>query len=285
MKPIIKSKLAFAAIVVMGIFILMQMGLYLVHEIWNVDFQWNLFQYCLTAIKETTWSHSGVKILFNLLIIYTAYNILFMLVKQSYQMYKWIRIFNNKKHEKLTKRLNDKYRNWNTEILVVKDNAFIALAIGLINPRIVISTKVLEIFEEEEVKAILLHERFHCMNFDPLKVFITSLISAGMHYVPVIKSLVNYYKTWIELIADHYAVNEMRSSYTLGKVLLRLTQITKIQHIQFGVSFSDVAINYRIMQVIEPEKKIRVPVIYLKSVMISFLLLMIMLGTVLGGCS
>ncbi|MEC0144648.1 M56 family metallopeptidase [Paenibacillus alginolyticus] len=273
------------AIIVMGIFILVQMGLYLVHEIWDVEFKLNLFQYCLTALKEKTWSHSGVKLLFNLLIIYTATNILFKLVKQNYQTYKWEQIFDRRKHKKLTKRLNNKYRSWNTEILVVQDNSFIALAIGLIKPRIVISTKVLEIFEEEEVKAILLHERFHCMNYDPLKVFITSLISVGMNYVPVIKNLFYYYKTWTELIADYYAVKEMGSSYTLGKVLLRLTKIVPIKHLQFGVSFSDVSINYRIMQVIEPEHKIRVPAIYFKSVMFTFLILLIMIGTVLGGCS
>jgi len=261
------------------------MTLYLVHEIWNIQIKWNVFQYCLSTISESTWSHTFIQVLFNVLITYTAVRIVWHIGKQFYLSRKWFGIFYAKKHEKLTKRLNYKYRNWDTRILVVCEESFIALTFGFIRPRIVISTGLLNLFHDEEVEAILLHERYHCLNSDPIKIHLSSLVLEGMNYVPVLKGLFHYYKTWTELLADRFAVREMGCRYTLGKVLLALSSHAKNQRHPVGVSFSNVAINYRILQVLEPDKMVRVSFLNLQSVLASLVILATMFEIVAGGCS
>lgn len=285
MIPRLKPTLAFSFIVLTGTFVLAQMGLYVAHEFWNLNVNWNIFQYCLSNLKEGSWSHTLVKLTFNTLILYTAVRILWKIGRQLYLSWKWFGVFGAKKHHKWTKRLNYKYRHWKYPIIVVQDAAFIAMAIGWLRPRIVISTGLLNIFQEEEIKAILLHERFHCANYDPLKTLVSTILQEGMNYVPALKGLVHYYKTWAELLADRFVIRQMGDSYPLGKVLLRLSNMTNTQRYAIGVHFANIAINYRMLQVIEPDKKIRIPFFYLREVLFSTMILALMTGVVVGGCS
>lgn len=281
----LQTSTAFGLIILIGLFVGAQMGLYVVHEFWNFDLNWNIFQYCLSNLNEGGLTHSLVKITFNMLIAYTFARIFWTAGRQIYLSNKWNRKFEETKHVKWTKRLNYQYRGWNCPIVVLQDDRFVALVIGWFRPRIVISTGLLKMFKEEEIKSILLHERFHCTHYDPLKTLVSTVFHEGMKYVPVLKGLIQYYKTWTELLADRFVIQQMRSPYSLGAVLLKLSSMTKAQDRRAGVHFANVAINYRMLQVLEPNKKLRVPFLYLQEVILSFMVLALMAGVVVGGCS
>lgn len=285
MNPTVKSNLAFALLLFSGAFILLQMGLLVAHQALNEQPQWNLLQFCLSGLQEHTVGHDITKMLFNALFVYTVLRIVLRITNQIRMSRKWNRIFQAKENKKLTKQLNYKYRGWKTRLIVVDDRAFIAVTMGIFRPKIIVSSGLLSMFSEREAKAILLHEWHHCRNYDPLKLFLTTVIMDGMGYVPIIRATVNYYKTWSELLADRFAIKQMGSVYDLANVFLRLSDRGKVRIDAVGAYFADHAINYRIMQVLEPEKPIHVPFLHLRPVLTSVFIFVFISSVVLGGCS
>jgi hypothetical protein len=281
----LKPKLVIIFLFIFVSILLMQMGFFVAHEIWKIESEWNIFQYCLSVIGENTSGHLVVKILFNLVILYTTGRIAWRICKQCYLSVKWSRIFQNRKHRKLTKKLNYKYRDWNVKFIVVRDESFIALTMGFFRPRIVVSTEVLASFSPSEIQVILQHERYHCTHYDPLKIFLSTMMVDGLGYVPIIKNFHQYYKTWKELMADRFVIKKMGSEYDLGIVLLKISDMNNISRPMVGVPFADTAFNYRMLQFLHPEVPVNVPVLQFRPVMISFFVLVMMSIVVLGGCS
>jgi len=93
-----------------------------------------------------------IYLLFDLVIGYTLIRAIWRITAQAYLSRKWLKLFSANQHTRLTKQLNYKYRSLGTEIIVVQDKAFVALAIGMYRPKIVISTQVLQMFSADEVK-------------------------------------------------------------------------------------------------------------------------------------
>lgn len=265
--------------------LLSQMGLFIAHELWGVELKWNLFQYCLSVVDEASIGHAVTKLLFFLVILYTVTRILWRVLKQWYLSVKWECIFEAKQHSKLTKKLNYKYRHWNVKLLVVNGESFTALTMGLVRPRIIVSTAVFTSFSAKELEVILQHERYHCIHHDPLKIFLSTLLVDGLGYVPMFKAFHHYYKTLKEVLADRFVMRKTGSEYDLGNVLLRLSRVCTVTRPEIGVSFADTAINYRIHQVLYPEKSVHIPFFRFRPTVISMFIVLILPSIVLGGCS
>ncbi|HEY0829329.1 MAG TPA: hypothetical protein VGE40_14615 [Bacilli bacterium] len=97
MKPMMNSKLSLALMMLVSSLVLLQMGLFIAHQVWGIQFKWNVFQYCLSILQEATLGHNIVKILFNLLIVYTISRMLWRVFIQWFQLRKWNKIFLSKK--------------------------------------------------------------------------------------------------------------------------------------------------------------------------------------------
>ncbi|MEX2103717.1 MAG: M56 family peptidase, partial [Bacilli bacterium] len=103
MNPSVRSTLSLFLVMMIGCLILLQMSMFIVHHIWNVQWTWDLFQYCLTAIDEASVGHIVVKHLFYPLIVYTIVRMTWRLLKQIYLSWKWDRHFQSKINVKMTK--------------------------------------------------------------------------------------------------------------------------------------------------------------------------------------
>lgn len=286
MNPEVKIKRMYLLMVTFGFLIFLQMGLYVAHQFWDVPIHWNIFQYCVAAISGTTTGEVWIKLIFNLIIIYTLGRIAWRTWKQWTLTRKWLRIFHTQQHTKLMKQLNDKYRDWNTEFIVVQDEAFLALSIGVWKPKIVISTALFNMFNDREIEAILMHERYHCRSRDNLKLFLSTLMVDAFGYMPIIKSVSRHYKTWTELLADRYVVKQMGTGVELSNVLLRLVRHSSMAHHQVTMAyFANTAINYRIMQVLDPEKPIPIPFSLFQPLLLSSAMLLLFGTLLFGGCS
>ncbi|HEY0829330.1 MAG TPA: M56 family metallopeptidase [Bacilli bacterium] len=169
--------------------------------------------------------------------------------------------------------------------MVVEDDAFVALTMGVLRPRIIISTGLLNMFQEKEAEAILLHEHYHYIHRDPLKSILFTIMVDGLGYIPIIKAIAGYYKIWKELLADRFVIRQMRSEFYLGSVLLCLTKWVNLNRPVEAVYFTESAINYRILQILEPEKPLHIPFLHMKSIMVSVSILFIMVSVVIGGCT
>lgn len=198
---------------------------------------------------------------------------------------RWLSVFRKAQHNKLTKRLNRKYRYWRTEFIVIQDEAFLALVLGVWKPKIVVSAAVFNLCNEREVEAILLHERYHCRNRDNLKLFLSVLMVDAFGYLPIVKSIVRYYQISKELLADRYAIKQMGNETDLGNVLLKITKLAKtVPYRTAGVHFATNALEYRMMQVLEPHKTVQLPLLLPRPLLISLMIVFVMSSLLFGGC-
>ena len=215
-----------------------------------------------------------------LLFSYIVGVMIWRMIGQFYASFKWTQQVISRKNPKLSQHLQSLFPDWETEIIVVEDERFVALAIGFFRPRIVVSTHVLERFSHLEVKAIMLHERYHCQHHDGRILFLSRIMVDAFGYLPIVKPVVRYYETWKELFADRYAMDQMGTEYYLGNVLFKLAKHRQQdQPCRTAVHFASTTLQYRVLQVLEPEKAVSVPLDLVKPLLRTCsILLLLMIG-------
>ncbi len=78
----------------------------------------------------------------------------------------------------------------------------------LVSPRIYVSRAVKQTLSEEEMEAMLLHEKYHLDNYDPLKMWIGGIIvsASALAFTPLLKDLFRNYLIRKEIAADQHAI-------------------------------------------------------------------------------
>jgi Zn-dependent protease with chaperone function len=94
----------------------------------------------------------------------------------------------------------------NGRIDVVADDRPFSFCYWFLRPRICISTALVERLDREELRAVLLHERYHLRQRDPLRLVVARYFAAGLYVVPVVDELLRFYTLQKEIAADQSAV-------------------------------------------------------------------------------
>jgi Zn-dependent protease with chaperone function len=81
-----------------------------------------------------------------------------------------------------------------------------SFAYGALTPRVAISKGLVDTTSTTELAAVLVHERYHVRNLDPLKVLLARAAPATFFYFPVLSALRARYVAGRELAADRMAV-------------------------------------------------------------------------------
>jgi Zn-dependent protease with chaperone function len=81
-----------------------------------------------------------------------------------------------------------------------------SFAYGAWRPRVVVSQGLLDCASPDELQAVLVHERYHVRNLDPLKVVLTRALAATFFLIPALRELERRYMTGRELAADRRAL-------------------------------------------------------------------------------
>lgn len=74
-------------------------------------------------------------------------------------------------------------------VVLIRNASRAAFTHGFLNPRIYISTGLLESLEGAEKKAVFLHELHHRRRRDPLKFFLLNLLKDSFFYIPAVRHL------------------------------------------------------------------------------------------------
>lgn len=91
---------------------------------------------------------------------------------------------------------------------VVADDDPFCFTYGLLHPRVVVTTGLVERMSAEELGAVLTHERYHVTSRDPLKVVVARALSWAFFFLPAVRWLHRRYLAGRELAADRRAVDE-----------------------------------------------------------------------------
>src|SRR5437588_10077160 len=99
--------------------------------------------------------------------------------------------------------------------LVDGDGAF-SFAYGITRPRVAVSVRLVDSLSGEELGAVLHHERYHVVNYDPLKVVLARSLPDALFFLPVLGELRGRYVTGRELAADRRAVRKTATAAVAG---------------------------------------------------------------------
>jgi beta-lactamase regulating signal transducer with metallopeptidase domain len=275
-----RSKQVFLACVSISMILLIQMTIYLFRKLLGMPIEFNLIQLCSTALQSMGFS--SLEYLLEVIIYATVAMTVYKIIKQLYLSHTIHKKMAKRMNITLTSQYNRQFSLPKETILVIEEDAILSLTMGFFRPKIILSTGLLNLLDEGERHAVLLHEIYHQKNRDPLKLFVLSLCSSVMWYIPILSWFYQKYRMIRELLADHYAISRLRSSADLGSALLKiLKKNQKKKLLSFSYApFADTAINLRIQKILDPfaETPLDLPLKKAAvSILVFFMLLMMFL--------
>ncbi|VAX23330.1 hypothetical protein MNBD_NITROSPINAE02-996 [hydrothermal vent metagenome] len=154
-------------------------------------------------------------------------------------------------------RLSRFVNNGKTRIIAFDDQTFkTAFTIGLFNPRIFVSSGLMDELTQEELNAVVSHELHHARKRDPLRLFIMSFIKDMFFYIPMGRHYLERFYITKEFAADEGAVIITGKPVDMAEALLKITRI-RHEAIPAGVSILSGAkqVGKRIEALLEPGQK------------------------------
>jgi beta-lactamase regulating signal transducer with metallopeptidase domain len=247
-----RSKIIFISVMCIAGLVYLQIGMYALHVLLGWQVKFNLIQICKNEILLFGFSPLGD--LLDVFVFYTIALSVWIVLKQlilSNKVYKSLLSFGYKKESYLFNR-----GSISQEVIVISHPTSLAMTIGLFQPKIVISTGLIDLLDKNELDAVIHHERFHEREYDPLKIFSLSLFASVLWYIPILKWLLHKYKIIREVLADHSAIENLGASLALGTALLKLLKNKSSGSKPYSfVSFTETSIKYRIEKIIDPGMK------------------------------
>ncbi|MEK7186269.1 MAG: M56 family metallopeptidase [Patescibacteria group bacterium] len=113
--------------------------------------------------------------------------------------------------------------------VVVNSNEKFAFCLGVMIPKIYISTGLLSHLTKKELEAVLRHEQYHLENHDTFTMIVASVAHSLFPFFPLVSDLINKYRIDREIRADKFAVSKIGDQYPLVSVLKKLLAFPAVE--------------------------------------------------------
>lgn len=94
------------------------------------------------------------------------------------------------------------------KVEVVESKRNIAFCYGVLHPKIVLSSQLINFLSNKELQAVLLHESYHLKNRDPSKIILSNTLSTVFFFIPILKDLQRHYLFTKEIAADTEVIKQ-----------------------------------------------------------------------------
>jgi beta-lactamase regulating signal transducer with metallopeptidase domain len=105
---------------------------------------------------------------------------------------------------------------------------------------------MVEKLQPEELEALLLHEKHHLENHDPLKTLLGKAISSALFFIPVLQDMLNRWSIEKEIAADENAIRHQGHRRSIAGALTKLLDEHGIVTLEGGTSNATESLQYRI---------------------------------------
>lgn len=96
--------------------------------------------------------------------------------------------------------------------ILIKNSTPFAYCFGVFNPKIYISTATVSMMSQNELKVILLHEKYHMEHKDTMVLFTATIIQLLFPFFPFISDFLYHYRVEREINADAASVQQCHGS-------------------------------------------------------------------------
>ena len=142
------------------------------------------------------------------------------------------------------------------EVWLVPSTRAAAFCAGLIQPRIYLTTGLVETLEREEIDAVVRHEAAHAEAYVPLKALVARLFARTFFWLPALRDLESSYTLSAELAADEAAIRAT-SKQAVAAALTRVLDAS-VPAIGFA-SLSDARIDKLLDPAVTPPRILSAP--------------------------
>jgi len=97
-----------------------------------------------------------------------------------------------------------------------------AITVGYVSPRILLSSGLLDVLDESELEAVLHHEAAHVRMRDPLRAFLSDACRTALPFIPIVRYAASHFQMRKEVEADVAAVSAMGSPAPLASALIKV---------------------------------------------------------------
>lgn len=108
------------------------------------------------------------------------------------------------------------------QVRMIKNQKPLAVCFGIFRPKIYISSGLLKIVNTSELRAILIHEKYHLDHRDNLTMLAASVVQNLLPFFPVFKDFIKHFRIQRELEADAHAVTGQNDNKHLISALEKL---------------------------------------------------------------
>ncbi len=164
--------------------------------------------------------------------------------------------------------------------MLIKSNKPFAFCLGIVRPKIYISTKMISLMDKAEVEAILRHEKYHLENKDSFVMLLASMGESLLPFFPLLSDLLHNYRIEREVKADNEAIKELGHSASIVSVLRKLLAYPSFATIPVSAIADQGTLEPRIRAIVKKDfqfKKYKV-----KNMLISFLSLTVLSFTIIA---
>lgn len=122
----------------------------------------------------------------------------------------------------------------------------ISFCAGFLSPHIYISQAIVDSLTLEQLEALLLHEKQHLENYDPLKTLVSRLFATVLFFIPFLQDILNGYLVEKEIAADQKAIRiQGHNRGIAGALNILIQENSSLPNTAWAVGGAD-SLEYRI---------------------------------------
>ncbi len=160
------------------------------------------------------------------------------------------------------------------KVRLIDSDTPICFCAGFISPRIYLSRGMVAKLTPDELEALLLHEKYHMENHDPLKILLGKIVVSALFFIPILRAILKHYLVEKEVAADQSAIRYQGHSHGIAGALYKMLVEKPVALNPLAAHGGD-AIKYRIDYLTRADSRIRpdIPKLHLaiSSLVIAFI--------------
>ncbi len=113
-------------------------------------------------------------------------------------------------------------------VYLVNDKNLFSFCAGIVLPRIIITTGLVESLTNKELEAVFLHEQAHLQSRDPLKIILGKTLASMFFFLPIFSQLNRNMNATNEILADRFVLNSQRGTIYLRGALKKILRTPQV---------------------------------------------------------